>query len=88
MKYIIIVGDGMADYPVPELGNLTPLQVAYKPNMDSLTVKGRSGLLRTVPHGTSPGYDVAILSLLGYDPLTSCAARTSSAPQMDQVIKG
>jgi len=75
MKYIIILGDGMADYPVPELGNLTPLQVAYKPNMDSLTVKGCSGLLRTVPHGMSPGSDVAILSLLGYDPVKSCAAR-------------
>lgn len=75
MKYIIVVGDGMADYPVPELGNLTPLQVAHKPNIDSLAAKGRSGLLRTVPNGMSPGSDVAILSLLGYDPVTSRAAR-------------
>jgi 2,3-bisphosphoglycerate-independent phosphoglycerate mutase len=75
MKYIIVVGDGMADYPVPELGNLTPLQVAHKPNIDSLTAKGRSGLLRTVPNGMSPGSDVAILSVLGYDPVTSCTGR-------------
>jgi len=75
LKYIIIVGDGMADYPVPELGNLTPLQVAHKPNIDSLAAKGRSGLLKTVPNSMSPGSDVAILSVLGYDPVTSCAAR-------------
>ena len=75
MKYIIVIGDGMADYPVPELGNLTPLEVARKPNIDSLTAKGRSGLLKTVPDSMSPGSDVAILSVLGYDPVTSCAAR-------------
>jgi 2,3-bisphosphoglycerate-independent phosphoglycerate mutase len=68
MKYILVVGDGMADYPVPELGNMTPLQVAYKPNMDAIAAKGRSGLLRTVPEGLSPGSDTAILSVLGYDP--------------------
>jgi 2,3-bisphosphoglycerate-independent phosphoglycerate mutase len=65
----------MADYPVPELENLTPLQVAHKPNIDSLTAKGCSGLLKTVPDGMSPGSDTAILSVLGYDPATSCLAR-------------
>jgi len=75
MKYVIVVGDGMADYPVPELGNLTPLQVAHKPNIDSLTLKGRSGLIKTVPDSMSPGSDVAILSLLGYDPVTCCTGR-------------
>ncbi len=75
MKYIIVVGDGMSDYPVPELGNLTPLQAAHKPNMDSIAVKGRSGLLKTIPDGMNPGSDVAILSVLGYDPTTVCAAR-------------
>lgn len=75
MKYIIVVGDGMADYPIPELRNLTPLQVAHKPNIDSLTAKGRSGLFRTVPDGMSPGSDVAILSVLGYNPVTSCTGR-------------
>lgn len=68
MKYVLIIGDGMADYPIPELGNLTPLQVAYKPNMDAVAAKGRSGLLRTVPNGLTPGSDTAILSVLGYDP--------------------
>jgi 2,3-bisphosphoglycerate-independent phosphoglycerate mutase len=68
MKYVLVVGDGMADYPVPELGNMTPLQVAHKPNMDAIAAKGRNGLLRTVPEGLSPGSDAAILSVLGYDP--------------------
>lgn len=68
MKYILIIGDGMADYPIAKLGNLTPLQVAIKPNMDKITAKGRSGLIRTIPDGLKPGSDVAILSVLGYDP--------------------
>jgi 2,3-bisphosphoglycerate-independent phosphoglycerate mutase len=68
MKYVLVVGDGMADYPVPELGNMTPLQVAHKPNMDAIAAKGRNGLLRTVPEGLKPGSDTAILSVLGYDP--------------------
>jgi len=68
MKYVLIVGDGMADYPVPELGNLTPLQAAHKPNIDSIAAKGRNGLIKNVPDGMSPGSDTAILSLLGYDP--------------------
>jgi len=68
MKFIIVVGDGMADYPIPELGNRTPLQAAYKPNMDAIAAKGRNGLLRTVPESLSPGSDVAILSVLGFSP--------------------
>ncbi len=68
MKYLLVVGDGMADYPVPELGGKTPLQVARKPNIDAIAAEGRSGLLRTVPNGFNPGSDTAILSLLGYDP--------------------
>jgi len=68
MKYLVIVGDGMADYPVPELNNNTPLQAAYKPFMDSVAAKGRNGLLKTIPEGMSPGSDVAILSVLGFDP--------------------
>ena len=47
MKYLLVVGDGMADYPIPELGNKTPLQAAYKPNMDAIAAKGRSGLIKT-----------------------------------------
>jgi 2,3-bisphosphoglycerate-independent phosphoglycerate mutase len=75
MKYVLVIGDGMADYPVPELGNLTPLQAAHKPNMDAIAAKGRSGLLRTVPDGLTPGSDTAILSVLGYDPQRICAGR-------------
>jgi 2,3-bisphosphoglycerate-independent phosphoglycerate mutase len=75
MKYVLVIGDGMADYPVPELGNMTPLQAARKPNMDAIAAKGRSGLLRTVPDGFNPGSDTAILSVLGYDPKRFCPGR-------------
>ena len=68
MKYVVVVGDGMADYPIPELGNKTPLQAAHKPNMDAIAAKGRSGLLKTVPDSLKPGSDVAILSVLGFSP--------------------
>ena len=68
MKYLLVVGDGMADYPVPELGNKTPLQATNKPNMDMIAAKGRNGLLRTVPEGLTPGSGTAIISVLGYDP--------------------
>ncbi|NLC69417.1 MAG: phosphoglycerate mutase, partial [Clostridiaceae bacterium] len=68
MKYIIILGDGMADYPVPQLGNRTPLQCAEKPNMDSLASKGIMGLVKTIPDNLAPGSDIANLSVLGYDP--------------------
>ena len=68
MKYLLVVGDGMADFPVPELGSRTPLQAANKPNMDMIAARGCSGLLRTVPDGLVPGSGTAILSVLGYDP--------------------
>ncbi len=68
MKYIVIVGDGMADYPLKKLGGKTPLEVADKPNMDSIAFKGKMGILKTVPDGMVPGSDVANLSILGYDP--------------------
>ena len=75
MKYIVVVGDGMADYPIPELGNITPLQAAHKPNMDAVAAKGQNGLLRTVPEDLNPGSDTAILSVLGYDPRRFCTGR-------------
>jgi len=65
----------MADYPVPELDNRTPLQAANKPNMDMIAAKGRSGLLRTVPDGLTPGSGTAILSVLGYDPTRHYSGR-------------
>ena len=70
MKYVLVVGDGMADYPIPELGNKTPLQAAHKPNMDSIAAKGRSGLIKNVPDQLTPGSEVAICSVFGYDPIS------------------
>ncbi|MBI4684968.1 MAG: cofactor-independent phosphoglycerate mutase [Nitrospirae bacterium] len=68
MKYIIIIGDGMADRPLKELGNKTPLQKAFTPNMDKLASEGILGSVRTIPKGLNPGSDIANLSILGYDP--------------------
>jgi 2,3-bisphosphoglycerate-independent phosphoglycerate mutase len=68
MKYIVILGDGMADRPMKELGGKTPLQKAKTPNMDRLAAEGVPGKVRTVPEGMHPGSDVANLSILGYDP--------------------
>lgn len=68
MKYVVVVGDGMADYPLEALGWKTPLQAADKPHMDEIARRGRCGLLRTVPEGMEPGSDVANLAILGYDP--------------------
>ena len=65
----------MADYPIAELGNKTPLEVAYKPHMDSIAAQGQSGLIKNVPDELSPGSDVAICSLLGYDPRIYCTGR-------------
>jgi 2,3-bisphosphoglycerate-independent phosphoglycerate mutase len=68
MKYIILVGDGMADYPIQKLGNKTPLDVADTTNMDMVARKGISGTVKTIPENMPPGSDVANLSVLGYDP--------------------
>ena len=68
MKYILLIGDGMGDTPVPELGNQTPLEAAYKPEIDRLCAAGEPLLVRTVPEGYPPGSDVANLSLMGYEP--------------------
>ena len=67
MKYIIVLGDGMADEPIVELGNKTPLQVASTPMLDLLAKNGRVGMLSTVPKGFHPGSEIANLSVLGYD---------------------
>ncbi len=69
MKYLVLLGDGMADYPVQELDGLTPLQKAHKPNMDRLAQNAEIGLVKTVPdHLDPPGSDIANMSVLGYDP--------------------
>ena len=66
-RYVFLVGDGMGDYPMPELGGKTPLEAAHTPNMDRIS-GCRIGRVRTIPQGMDPGSDVANLSLLGYDP--------------------
>jgi 2,3-bisphosphoglycerate-independent phosphoglycerate mutase len=68
MKYIILVGDGMGDYPLPELNNKTPLEAAETHAMDEIASHGELFLLQTVPEGYPPGSDVANLSLIGYRP--------------------
>ena len=68
MKYIIVLGDGMADEPIPALNNKTPLEYANTPAMDALSKKGEIGLVHTVPTGMAPGSDTANLSVMGYDP--------------------
>ncbi len=68
MKYIIILGDGMADEPIEELGGKTPLEYAVTPTMDQLAKKSEIGLCYTIPEGMKPGSDTANLSVLGYNP--------------------
>jgi len=68
MKYAVLVGDGMADYPLEELDGRTPLEVAEIPNMDEIARQGQLGLAKMIPPGFAPASDVAILSILGYNP--------------------
>lgn len=68
MKYIVVLGDGMADRPLPELGGRTPLEAANKPHMDEIARCGAVGMAQTVPHGMPPGSDTANLSVMGYAP--------------------
>ncbi len=68
VKYVIIHGDGMADWPCDEIGGKTPLEAARKPNMDLIATRGTLGLVTTIPQGMPPGSDVGSMSMLGYDP--------------------
>lgn len=68
MKYILVLGDGMADEPVPELYGKTPLEAARTPNFDRIAREGATGMLRTIPGGFEPGSDIANMAVLGYDP--------------------
>lgn len=77
MKYVVVLYDGMADYPVPALGGKTPMMVANKPNFDRMAKHGTVGLVRTVAPGLTPGSDVANLSVMGYDP---CLYYTGRSP--------
>lgn len=68
MKYVVVLGDGMADRPIEELGGMTPLEYARTPQMDALAKAGEIGMVHTIPEGMAPGSDTANLSVLGYDP--------------------
>lgn len=68
MKYAIVIPDGAADVPLEDLHDRTPLAAAHKPNMDWISANGKCGTVRTIPRNVEPGSDVAILSVLGYDP--------------------
>ena len=76
MKYVILLGDGMSDWPVAELGGRTPLQAAHTPNMDYLARHGKTGQAHTVPEGMPTGSDVAALTILGYDARTLYSGRS------------
>lgn len=75
VKYVILLVDGSADFPIERMGGLTPLAVARKPNIDRLAAEGRCGTLATVPEGMTPDSAVANLAVLGYDPLTTYQGR-------------
>ena len=75
MKYVVLLGDGMADYPTIMLGGKTPLQCAFTPFLDQIASEGTLGLVDTIPAGFTPGSDVANLSVLGYDPAQTYTGR-------------
>jgi len=68
MKYVVVLGDGMADEPIETLGTQTPLEYARTPNLDRISPKSEIGMVHTIPDGMKPGSDTANLSVLGYDP--------------------
>lgn len=76
MKYVIVLGDGMADLPLEELQGMTPLEYAKTPCMDQLAAAGEIGTVHTIPDGMAPGSDTANLSVLGYDPKVYYSGRS------------
>lgn len=76
MKYVVVLYDGMADYPVPALNGKTPMMVAEKPNLDYLAQRAEVGLVRTVAEGLKPGSDVANMSVMGFDPMKYYTGRS------------
>lgn len=76
MKYVLVIGDGIADDPVPELGNKTPLQFAHIPHTDSLAARGEVGSVKNCPDGLPAGSDTAILSIFGADPKVCYTGRS------------
>lgn len=76
MKYVLVLGDGMADWPIDDIGGKTPLEAAFKPNMDKLIKSGVIGMVHTIPKGMPAGSDVANLSVFGFDPKTYYTGRS------------
>lgn len=76
VKYIVVLGDGMADEPIESLGGKTPLEYACTPAMDALASGGEMGMVQNVPAGMSPGSEIANLSVMGYDPVTDFTGRS------------
>ncbi len=76
MKYVIVLGDGMADEPIEALGGATPLAYADIPNIDRLCRFSELGMVHTIPEGMKPGSDTANLSVLGYDPAVYYSGRS------------
>jgi 2,3-bisphosphoglycerate-independent phosphoglycerate mutase len=76
MKYVLVLGDGMSDWPINDIGGKTPLEAAHKPNMDRLIKSGTAGLVHTIPEGMSAGSDIANLSVFGFDPKTYYTGRS------------
>lgn len=76
MKYVLVLGDGMADEPIESLGGMTPLEYAKTPTMDELAAYGEVGIVHTIPQGMKPGSDTANLSVLGYDPAKYYSGRS------------
>ena len=76
MKYVIVLGDGMADEPLEELGGLTPLAYAGTAHLDALSAVSETGMVHTIPDGMKPGSDTANLSVLGYDPARYYSGRS------------
>ena len=70
MKYLLVIGDGMAECPLPQLSGKTPMEAANTPCMDTLCAQGQLGLVRTIPLGIAPGSDPGILSIFSYDPVS------------------
>ena len=80
MKYFVLIPDGMADRPVPALGNLTPMQKAYKPTMDMLASKSCVGTVLNVPQGMVPESDTANMAILSFDPKIYSRGRKKGRP--------
>lgn len=76
MKYIVILADGAADYPIAELGGKTPVQAAIKPTIDFLASRAEVGMVKTIPEGMTPGSDTANLAVMGYDPAVYYTGRS------------